>query len=57
MEGPPSCIFSIIMFRVADNKLSLRNLSLADTPVVIKSMSIVPESLLQRNKFEVGIWK
>ena len=42
IEGPPSCIFSIIMLRVVDTRLSRLILSLADTPVVMRSMSIVP---------------
>ena len=45
IEGPPSCIFSIIMLRVAVNTLSLLILSLAEIPVVMRSMSIVPTSL------------
>lgn len=41
-DDPPIVNFSIRRLRVADTRFSLLILSLEDTPVVIRSMSIVP---------------
>lgn len=41
-EGPPTCIFSMIRVLTDEITLALLILSLTETPVVIRSMSIVP---------------
>lgn len=42
VEGPPICIFSSTWFLTAVSTFSRLILSLAETPVVIRSMSMVP---------------
>lgn len=62
VEGPPSCSFSITRLRVAATRFSRLVLSLAEIPVMIRSISIVPlaRSQCQRltsQKNQLDTWK
>lgn len=61
IADPPICIFSRVMSRIDDTRMSRLIRSLAETPVFIRSMSIVPSPILKtafivRNRYWIIVF-